>query len=465
MKTARPSRGRPPSEGPELFAHPPSEGPEHFAHPPSEGPEHFAHSSGVPRRAIFPKGILTVSRHGWLEFFVKRKQYGGIIIKPVQQSITLLLSQRFINFQGRKITRKSDPMREKDFSKYLLVIIIVALAILVFLLIRPFVGAILGSFALTYLFFPVYRWISLKTGRENLSSFLTCAFIIILLFVPLAFILNTLSREAYVGYLVSKQKIVGIENLIADCQQQNAFCSTLNYFRGILSQPKVKYYIQTTIEKVTTYIVKVISDLVFSIPHLILNFFILIFLTFYLFKDGKRLIAKIKHVLPLRPSYKDHLFNRIEKVTYAVTFGYLIVALIQGAVAAIGFFIFQISSPITWGAVVAFLALIPFVGPTLIWLPASLIKILSGALSHNTGEWVGGLLLAAYGFFIISGIDNILRPKIIGEKGNIHPFVVLIGVLGGLPIFGLVGIFAGPLVLAITITLLELYANERGAKE
>jgi len=149
---------------------------------------------------------LTVSRHGWLEFFVKRKQYGGIIIKPVQQSITLLLSQRFINFQGRKITRKSDPMREKDFSKYLLVIIIVALAILVFLLIRPFVGAILGSFALTYLFFPVYRWISLKTGRENLSSFLTCAFIIILLFVPLAFILNTLSREAYVGYLVSKQK-------------------------------------------------------------------------------------------------------------------------------------------------------------------------------------------------------------------------------------------------------------------
>jgi len=134
----------------------------------------------------------------------------------------------------------------------------------------------------------------------------------------------------------------------------------------------------------------------------------------------------------------------------------------QGVIGAIGFIIFGVGSPIFWGMMMAIFALIPFLGTAIIWVPASLILLIKGFLSNN-GWMIGkGIGLFLYGLLIVSTLDNIIKPKLIGHKGKIHPAVVLLGILGGLNLFGFIGIFIGPIILAVFIALSKVYSDEYG---
>jgi len=337
---------------------------------------------------------------------------------------------------------------------------------LVFLVIRPFITALLASIFLSYLFYPLYKLVKKRVKSENMAAIIVSFFIIILLLAPLFFVLNTLTREAYVSYLTSKQKLLTMGDFFKNCDpNQNSLCGLINYIGDFLDEPKVKYHLQNTIEKVTSYIIDSASNLVFSIPRFVLNFFVMVFTMFYLFKDGPSMLSNLKRVLPLRDVYKRDLFDKFGKVTYAIVYGHIVIAIIQGILGGIGFFIFGISSPIIWGIVMAFAALIPFIGTGIVWFPAALIKLLSGISAGNTGETIGGILFILYGIIIISSIDNIIRPKIIGDKAKVHPVLILVGVLGGLYLLGSVGIVVGPLVLALFVTFVKAYERDRYTKK
>jgi len=337
---------------------------------------------------------------------------------------------------------------------------------LVFLIIKPFIPPLLAAIVLAYLFHPLYKWIKRKTKKEYLAALIVSLLIIILLLVPLFFVLNTLTKEAYVSYLTSKQKLLTMGDFFKKCDpNNNKFCGFISYVGDFLDDPKVKYHLQNTLEKVTSYILDGASNLVFSIPKFILNFFIMIFATFYLFKDGPKLFQNLKRLLPLRDIYKRHLFEKFGKVTFAIVYGYIVVAIVQGIAGAFGFLIFGISSPIIWGIVMAFAALIPFIGTAIIWLPAALLKLTNGILAGSTGDIIGGILFILYGLVIISGIDNILRPKIIGDKAKVHPVLILVGVLGGLYLFGFIGVVAGPLIIALFTTFVKAYEKDQNNKK
>ncbi len=333
---------------------------------------------------------------------------------------------------------------------------------LVFIVIRPFIAALLASIVLSYLFFPLYRWFKRKVKNENLAALIVSFVVILLLIFPLFFVLNTITKEAYVGYLISKQKILEMGDFLQSCDSDiNPFCGFFTYVGEFFNDPKVKYHLQNTVERVTSYIIDSASNLVFSIPKFVLNFFVIIFTMFYLFKDGPKLFNDLRRLLPLRDIYKKHLFEKFGKVTFAIIYGYVVVAIVQGIAGGIGFFIFGIPSPLIWGIVIAFAALIPFVGTVVVWLPAALIKLFSGILSGNTGETIGGILFILYGLIIISGIDNIIRPKIIGDKARVHPVLILVGVLGGLYLFGFIGVVIGPLILALFATFVKAYERDK----
>ena len=126
------------------------------------------------------------------------------------------------------------------------------MSLLVFLVIKPFIGAILASVVLAYLFYPLYRFLAKKTKNKNFSSLITCFIVIIILLLPLFFILNTLTKEAYVSYLTSKQKVLQVGDFLKGCDPaDNPFCGLINYMGDFFNQPKVKYHLGTTIEKVT----------------------------------------------------------------------------------------------------------------------------------------------------------------------------------------------------------------------
>lgn len=348
------------------------------------------------------------------------------------------------------------------YSRYIVFLIILIFAWLVFLIINPFINAILAGIIISYIFYPLYKQINKLFKKNAISAFITSILVILVITTPIAFLLNTISREAYVSYIVVKQKVLHGDLFGIDCNtEENLLCSVSNFFKEVISDPKNRYYIEDTIQRTTSYIIDNASSFILSFPVLLLNLFIIIFLMFYLFKDGKAIFNKIKELLPFKKAYQERIFNRFSNILYAVIYGQLLIALIQGTLGGIGFFIFGIPSPILWGITMAFFALIPLVGPPVIYLPVALFQIFTGLSQADNSLVTKGILLLLYGVFVVSSIDNLLRPKLIGDRAKIHPVLVLLGVVGGLKLFGIVGLVIGPVILAMFMTIVRIYEEKK----
>jgi len=335
-------------------------------------------------------------------------------------------------------------------------------AYLSFLLIKPFIGAILAAIILTYIFYPLYNWLNSKIKRKGVSSMLVTLFVILLITVPSVFVVNKLTRETYISYVILKQKFTTGDIFGIGCDGSGKFlCTISEEIKEVASDNKVRAYLNDTLQRLASFITKKTSDLILAIPNLILNIFIIFFTMFYLFIDGKDILKKIRCCLPIKKSHQEKIYKRFKEMTFAVVYGSIITAVIQGILGGIGFAIFGFSSPIFWGIIMAVFALIPYGGTAIVWLPAALIKIVGGYFGGDmTGLWQGiGLLV--YGAIIVGTIDNILRPKIIGSKAKVHPVLVLIGVFGGLAFFGIVGVIVGPLILTLLLTLFEIYLEDK----
>jgi predicted PurR-regulated permease PerM len=170
--------------------------------------------------------------------------------------------------------------------------------------------------------------------------------------------------------------------------------------------------------------------------------------------DHEIAIAKIKDWIPLKKTHKDNIFKQFAEFTHATVYGQFIVALAQGAVATIAYFAFGISSPLVWGLLTAFFALIPFIGTGIIWIPMGITLLINAEIARGIGLLLVGVL-------IISSIDNFMKPRIIGKRTRLHPVLVLVGVVGGLLAMGLIGIVVGPLIISLLISFIEVYHKER----
>ena len=308
----------------------------------------------------------------------------------------------------------------------------------------------------------MYSKINRKISNKNVSSLITSLLVILIITLPLFFVLNTISREAYTTYLLSRQKLVGGQ-FLAPCEPADKpICKAVNYFTDKANDPKVKYYFDTTIKGAATKITESISNILFSIPIFMLDLFIVLFVMFFLFRDGKVFVDKIEKIMPLKGKYRKYVFKKLDDMAYAVIYGSIIIAVIQGTLGGIGFLIFGLSSPFLWGMVMVFASLIPYVGSSIIWFPASLMLIFNGYLNMETNLIIKGILLMLYGIFIVGTVDNILKPKIIGDKSGLHPVLVLLGVVGGLALLGFVGIIVGPIILAMLVTFIKIYEEEKG---
>ena len=350
----------------------------------------------------------------------------------------------------------SELYRKIIFSMIFLVLILVS-----FLIIKPFLTAVLTGIIFSYIFYPIYLRINKKIPNKNFSSLITSALVIVIITLPLFFMLNTISKEARTIYIFSRQKMIS-ESFITECQPvDKPICIINNYISEKADDPQLRYYFDTTVKEATTKITDTISNILFSIPIFILHLFIVLFVMFFLFKDGKIFVDKIERILPLKGKYRNHVFNKLNDMAYAVVYGSIIIAIIQGTLGGIGFLIFGLPSPLLWGLIMIFMALIPYIGSSVIWFPASLILLFNGYVNMETTPVIKGILLMLYGIFVVGTIDNILKPKIIGDKGGLHPVLVLLGVVGGLNFLGFVGIIVGPIILAMLVTFIKIYEEEK----
>jgi predicted PurR-regulated permease PerM len=327
--------------------------------------------------------------------------------------------------------------------------LLVVLLVISFFIVQPFLKIIFLGALFAYVSYPLYRKFNRKIN-STVSALLICFLILLIIVVPAVFFVKGLIQESYSIFIIFKQKLA--IGLISNCKSN--ICEVL---RTYSQNPEINFQVQETAKVVINWIVTKSSDLLVSVPKILLNLFVLFFTLFYFLKEGKELIANINRYLKLQQNNYVRLIKRLKEIIHGLVYGYLIVALVQGITGYLGFLIFGISSPLFWGLFMAFLALIPFVGAGIIWVPASIIMILEGVYNNSTWLIVKGVLLFIYGLVFISSVDNIFKPKLMGNKAKIHSVVVLIGILGGLFTFGLLGVILGPLLLSFTVEFIDIY--------
>lgn len=353
----------------------------------------------------------------------------------------------------------------KDYFKYFYVGFFLLVLYLSYLIVKPFIGAMVLGCIIAYVFYPVFEYLDKKVKNSTISAFIVSIFIIMLFSIPSFILIDNAGKESQYFYIRMKQRLATGKVIDINCMEgyDSIPCMITDRIQEWFENPTIKRYSDDILQKFSAYFLQEASQFVFRLPKILLDLFIAFFVSFYLFVDGKVWANRFKKLLPVNPKYQKSIYNRIDTITHGVIYGSLIIALIQGSLGAVGFLVFGVPSPILWGLVMSVFALIPFLGTPIIWGPAGLLLILDGLVAGHTNLVLKGVGLLIYGTLIISTIDNILKPKLIGEAARIHPVIVLVGVFGGLAFMGFTGFIVGPLILALLEAMLEVYEKEKRA--
>lgn len=330
--------------------------------------------------------------------------------------------------------------REKAFF----VITICAAFLGAFFLVYPYLQYLAFALLLTYMLHPLRRGIQRRIRNRSLVSLLMILLILVAIIIPVIYITSKLVVEIRTTVsivTVSPNRHIYLEKIEAVIQRLTREPASLSVYKDRL------------IKQLEDFLVRATPDFLGSLSEWLVGFFIMLFVMFYLFQAGADSFERGRALIPLAPNLKDKLIEEVKNVTWAVVYGQVMTALVQGFLGGLGFLIFGVSSPVLWGFIMIFLSFLPLVGTPIIWGPAGIFLILSGATFRGIGLLVWGVVL-------VMNVDNFLKPRLISGKSNIHPIVVLLGVLGGLRLFGFVGLVAGPLILALLIALIRFYEEE-----
>ncbi len=330
--------------------------------------------------------------------------------------------------------------------------IFITLFYLFYRIISPFLIPIAWAIVLSIIFYPVYKLILRFVKRPWAASFITLIIILVVVIGSFSFILSALVEEITHTYSSIENKGVEVITIIQKHPLISKVFEKINSYtegKGVdLNQAAI-----TSLKAVGKYIGKHVSDVFKNIIVFAISFLFMCLTTFFFLKDGDLLADYIKARLPFAEEQKKQLEQRFREMIIAVIYGGLAVGIMQGIIGGLTFHLIGLPAPVLWGSAMALLALIPVFGAGLIWGPASIILIIGG----NYGK---GIILILVGFFVISMIDNVLRPMIIGDRTRLHMLLVLFGVLGGIQFFGFIGFVLGPLIVALCLSLLEIYKQD-----
>lgn len=365
----------------------------------------------------------------------------------------------------KKMEIEEEMVYEKDstnnqYEKIMPFVIFLFALFLFFKIIEPMITIFLGSILVTYMFYPLYKRVRKRISNQFVSIILTMLVIVIILLLPFSYIVSEVTRQGFEFYNslsnnIAKGALFGIGCTSADSK----ICSLINNIEKLSAQGLSTIGLENRLQKLLPHLQEILTNYFIEIPLAILNGGFILFISFFLFKDGENVIQKIIDWLPIRKKAIKKLMDKLENVTHAVVFGSLFVALAQGFVGIIGFYIFGVPLPIFWGVMMIFSSMIPPVGTAIIWVPASLYMVLTGYLINDYVTLSKGIGLFLYGVLIMSTIDNILRIKIMA-KADVHPLIVIAGVVGGVNLFGIIGLFLGPILLPLLITYFETFREK-----
>lgn len=323
-------------------------------------------------------------------------------------------------------------------------------------------GAVLLSFwqpifwaiVIGLLFRPVEVWLSERLGgRRSLAAVLTVILIFFTVIVPTLLLVSAVAAEATALYQRVQSGEVDIGAAIRWVQGLLPQASEWLAHFGIKLSELPQRLSSAAVEG-GQLVASMSLDVGQNIAAFILHFFLMLYLLFFVLRDGDTIMQAIYRAMPLPDDQEERLFNKFSEVTRATVKGTLVVGLVQGFLGGLIFAILGIEGAVLWGVAMAVASLLPAVGAGLVWVPAAVILIV-------VGDWIQGLVLLAYGVLVISMVDNLLRPILIGRDTKMPDFLVLLSTLGGLSLVGITGFVLGPVIAALFIAVWHMYTEDR----
>jgi len=344
--------------------------------------------------------------------------------------------------------------REHIFLIFILFLTFLSIYLL-YQILSPFLSSIIWAILLAIIFYPLFQKLHhLLKKRDFLSAFIMTLLVLIIIVLPFTLLMASLASEVVDTYH-------RVEEMIKTGQLQ-AYLENLKEIPLLkwilvslgqhldLSQMDPLPLLLKNLKQISTFIFNQSTTLLKGFSTFIAGFFFTLLSLYYLFKDGNRFFNGLKEIIPLPFKERDLLIQRFKDMIYATIYGGILIAIIQGILGGLSFWVLGLPSPILWGTAMALLSFIPIGGTALIWVPTAIFLFVGGAI-------LKGLVLLGLGVFVISMVDNLLRPFFISSRTNIHPLLLFFAVLGGIQAFGLIGVVAGPLVATLFLTLIEIY--------
>ena len=345
-------------------------------------------------------------------------------------------------------------------QKQFLLAMIVLLLVLLFLFVEPLLITLLFAGVIVTAVYPVHKWIREKIASASLASAISLiliAAIVVIPFTLLIFFISSEASEAYIG-------LSGRINLMIESGDFSTIPKVIellpfsNTLQALISSSPVKgaQLLQTAgdlIGNLSAFLLSQTTNILRHLSLILVHMIVFLIAMFFLLRDGDRLVSYIYRLVPLSADYRKALFKKLNNLSYGIIYGIFGAALLQGFLVGIGFAFAGLNNPAFWGAVAALLSPIPYIGTTIVWLPA-VIAIAVG------GNLFVALMLGLWCILIVSTADNLIKPYLIGHSSALHPLAILIVLLGGALTFGIKGLIFGPFILTLALSFLHIYGLE-----
>ncbi|MBI4464274.1 MAG: AI-2E family transporter [Acidobacteria bacterium] len=319
---------------------------------------------------------------------------------------------------------------------------LVAFLTLTILLIWPVFPYVVLAILLAYLFYPLNLRLQKRIRSAGVRAGLLTLLAVVAIALPLVYGVQKVTRElgSAIQLRQATQLLEKARLWLIDHQAES-----------------VADWMIEAVERGREFVLDSAPNLFGSVFQVILGIFVCLFVFYYFTKEGAGIWNTFLKALPLPDQLKWELSREVTGILRAIFFGQLLTALVQGSVGGIGLVICQVPQPFLLTALMVLLAFLPFVGATMVWAPAGLLKLMAGQTEQ-------GLILLIYGFVVVMNIDNLVRPRLIALHSQVHPVVILIGIIGGIQVFGFIGFLVGPVIFAIFLQMLKFFAESRAAE-
>jgi len=332
-------------------------------------------------------------------------------------------------------------INEKNLKKITVILLVAMLGVLVFLILRPVILSVFAGLILAYIFSPVHNWTLRHVKSKTLAASLVSIFVLALIIIPLWFAVPAMINQVFQVFQATQN--LNIQGFLTQLIPGNSETVTT----------QIAISISSALNQLTSSVLSRLGNLILELPKIILQIVIVAFVFFFALRDKEELKEFAAGLSPLNKIQEKALVKQFKDITESIIYGYVIVGLLQGIFAGVGYLIFGVNHVILLTSLTALLSIIPVLGPSIVYLPVFFFLL-------ATTSPITAIVFLIYNLIVVSSLDNVLKAHIVSRRTAISQAIVLIGMIGGLFVFGFIGLLLGPLILAYFLTILRAHKEK-----